>query len=331
MLFHSHMKLPCYRPFIWILVSFVCVVTYLGALKLRVQTASTTCPPNRQPDLATARNLHVSDCFENHRYNIVVDAAHRNYHTLDCTYAAFGVISQRAGYNITSVRLTGSMMPPLNTIIVIAGALAFDSWSHPFSHQAFQDSEIQRLHRWVTQGGSLLLAFDHMPLSSATKSLALAFGVSFSDDFTFQNVSGDLRGTFDFVDKPLNGQSSIGTHVITTGQQDYQRISRVTTFTGQAFDAKDGAPLLILGDDIISAFPTKPWIFDDAPLRRASGKLQGVAIEVGKGRVIVLGECAFITAQRVNGQPSMGLNVAPHNVQFLLNTLRWLSHDFEVF
>jgi hypothetical protein len=56
--------------------------------------------------------------------------------------------------------------------------------------------------------------------------------------------------------------------------------------------------------------------------------LQGVALGVGSGRVAMFGEAAMFTAQRSGpeGRP-MGMNHpdAPHNAQFVLNVLRWLS------
>jgi hypothetical protein len=63
--------------------------------------------------------------------------------------------------------------------------------------------------------------------------------------------------------------------------------------------------------------------------RRATGA-QGIAMQFGKGRVVVLGEAALLSAQVVR-QPTgreipMGMNASGNDDrQFALNVLHWLS------
>jgi hypothetical protein len=69
--------------------------------------------------------------------------------------------------------------------------------------------------------------------------------------------------------------------------------------------------------------------------RSAAGRAQGIAFALGKGRVVVLGEAAMLSAQRITGPMArrlgresitMGMN-APGNDdrQFALNIAHWLS------
>ncbi|HKP85248.1 MAG TPA: DUF4350 domain-containing protein, partial [Blastocatellia bacterium] len=63
----------------------------------------------------------------------------------------------------------------------------------------------------------------------------------------------------------------------------------------------------------------------------AAGRAQGIAIEFGKGRVVLLGEAAMLSAQVIKrpDRPDfrMGMNRAGiDNRQFALNLMHWLSH-----
>ena len=67
--------------------------------------------------------------------------------------------------------------------------------------------------------------------------------------------------------------------------------------------------------------------------RSVAGRAQGLAIEFGKGRVVMTAEAAMFSAQVMrlteNGKTSetkMGMNVPGNdNQQFLLNIMRWLT------
>lgn len=57
------------------------------------------------------------------------------------------------------------------------------------------------------------------------------------------------------------------------------------------------------------------------------GWSQGLALEIGKGRVVVLGEAAMLTARlhRFDGRP-IGMNTAGYdNRQLALNIMHWLT------
>jgi hypothetical protein len=58
----------------------------------------------------------------------------------------------------------------------------------------------------------------------------------------------------------------------------------------------------------------------------ARGRAQGIALESGQGRVVVLGEAGMLSAQRDRrGQP-VGMNFPGYdNRQLALNILHWLS------
>jgi hypothetical protein len=59
----------------------------------------------------------------------------------------------------------------------------------------------------------------------------------------------------------------------------------------------------------------------------AAGRAQGIAFKFGKGRVVVLGEAAMLSAQVTGAENSkMGMNVpGTDNKQFAINIMHWLS------
>jgi hypothetical protein len=63
----------------------------------------------------------------------------------------------------------------------------------------------------------------------------------------------------------------------------------------------------------------------------ASGRAQAVALKFGKGRVVVQGEAAMLTAQISGPQHRrMGMNVPGNdNKQYLLNVIHWLSGNLK--
>ena len=58
----------------------------------------------------------------------------------------------------------------------------------------------------------------------------------------------------------------------------------------------------------------------------AKGRAQGVALEVGQGRVVVLGEAGMLSAQRDRRGSPVGMNFPGYdNRKFALNIMHWLS------
>jgi hypothetical protein len=109
-------------------------------------------------------------------------------------------------------------------------------------------------------------------------------------------------------------------HPITRGRNESERISRVRTFTGQSLKGPPGSlPIMKLADTAVDHI-------DDKEVS-AAGRAQGIAFAYGKGRVVVLGEAAMLSAQVAgDGTFKMGMNAGDiDNKQLALNILHWLS------
>ena len=259
---------------------------------------------------------------------VLLDEAHHNFHTVAGRYRPFVTLLERDGYVVRPGRAPFTRASLADArVLVIANAIhesnAQGRWSLP-NPSAFTDAEIAAVRDWVRDGGSLLLIADHMPFAGAAERLALAFGAVFGNGFAADSAldTGAMRFR--------RGDGSLGRHAITDGRAPGERVDSVTTFTGQAFRlTRGGTPLITLGAGTTLLLPVTAWVFSDStPRVRADGLLQGAALEVGNGRVVLLGEAAMLSAQLAGPQRRpMGMNdpAAAQNAQFALNVMHWLT------
>ena len=94
----------------------------------------------------------------------------------------------------------------------------------------------------------------------------------------------------------------------------------VLTFTGQSLKGPPGSVALLR----LSATAVDRKDGVESP---AADRSQGVAFALGKGRVVVMGEAAELSAQVYGFPPRpMGMNVPGcDNRQLVLNIMHWLS------
>ena len=256
---------------------------------------------------------------------VLIDGAHHNFHTVDGRYLAFAMLLRADGYRVAGVdtpftpeALAGARL------LVISNALHAsntEDWYLP-TPSAFTAEEVSVVHAWVRNGGSLFLIADHMPFPGAAETLAGAFGIAFQNGFALVPETGD--GTIRFV----SGEGTLGAHAILSGRNPGEQVPFVVSFTGQAFRARrDVTPLLVIPEGMTLLLPEVAWEFSErTPRLPAGGLFQGVVFTEGKGRVAVFGEAAMFTAQR-SGNNRFGMSdpQAPHNRQFALNLVHWLT------
>jgi hypothetical protein len=185
----------------------------------------------------------------------------------------------------------------------------------------------------VSNGGSLLLIADHYPFGSAVEILGNKFGIDFQKGMVEDSV---------YYDKPSNDYSRLEfskqngllpDHEISRG------INKVITFSGQslkcsnpyfsflnlsssAFDLNADVKIIRDGNDsrveINYIHPTS-----------ASGRSQGIAMTFGKGKIVVLGEAAMLTAQKSRDDLNIGMNYNTDNKILALNIMHWLTENLE--
>jgi hypothetical protein len=258
---------------------------------------------------------------------VLIDEAHHNFHTASGRYQPFAELLRRDGYRVEASKapFTKESLKRAR-VLVISNALhernAGNDWSLP-NPSAFTDEEIAAVRAWVRGGGSLLLIADHMPMGGAAQKLGEAFGVRWNNGFALvPSVQAPLAFT--------RADGTLREHPITRGRDKGERVERVATFTGSAFEVGPGAePLLVFGKGVVSLMPQVAWQFtEQTPRVPVEGWCQGATLRFGKGRVALFGEAAMFTAQLAGpNRAPVGMNApqAPQNAQFLLNVVRWLT------
>ncbi len=262
---------------------------------------------------------------------VLFDEGHNNPHRIDDRYAPFAKLLRNDGYELRAHRgaFTRESLQDANVLVIVNASGGTNPQLFGFNlpalrkgerdAPAFTAEEIQVIAEWVQGGGSLWLVADHYPFGSAAASLASAFGVTMHGGYVevadqFPN-QGD-PSTLEFV----RSTATLLVHPITEGRSLAERLIRVVTFTGQSLDGPDSASAFMRLPLKAKEFVPPPPNFQETQ----AGDAQGLAMDFGGGRVVVLGEAAALTAQ-VDGTQRFGMNVAPENKQFVLNVMHWLT------
>jgi hypothetical protein len=258
---------------------------------------------------------------------VLFDEAHNNFHTAGGRYKAFADLVTNDGYQVTpnSQKFSRDTLAGYD-ILVIANPLGapVESGFAAANKPAFTEAECEAVRDWVSGGSSLLLIADHYPVGAAAGNLAKVFGVDMSNAYTDDPANYDPQLgqiLFSRTNKLLLD------HPITRGRNQKERVNRIVTFTGQSLAGPKGSvAFLKLADTAIDAIPP-----DRKTKVSAAGRAQGIALQLGKGRVVVLGEAAMLTAQLAGPEkaPFGGLNISSiDNRQLALNIMHWLSKLF---
>src|SRR5829696_1001328 len=115
--------------------------------------------PQQQPDPDFDAKVAKPAYVDKHP-SIVIDEAHRNFHTRDGRYKPLADLLTNDGYKLTSgaAPFTDKVLAG-HDILIIANAV---SAPEP-TDSAFTNDEIEALRKWIEAGGSLLLIADHAP------------------------------------------------------------------------------------------------------------------------------------------------------------------------
>jgi hypothetical protein len=207
-------------------------------------------------------------------------------------------------------------------VLIIANALGAEEMDDEGADRsAFTDEESDAVRDWVRGDGSLLLIADHAPFGGAAENLAKRFGVEMSKGFTY-DVENSVNGNPSLIVYSRENKLLLE-HPITGGRDGTERVNRVMTFTGQSLKGPAESSVLLKLSDTAKDMPDP----DSKAVTSAAGRAQGIAFKFGKGRVVVLGEAAMLSAQVTGAENSkMGMNVpGTDNKQFALNIMHWLS------
>ncbi|MEW6737767.1 MAG: DUF4350 domain-containing protein [Acidobacteriota bacterium] len=267
----------------------------------------------------------ANPAYQDNHPTVCIDAAHNNFHTAEGLYQPFATLISNDGYRVVSNQQAFNREALARCdLLVIANALG--AW-YPFipgaDRPAFSEAECDAVRDWAMSGGALLLVADHAPAGAAAERLASRFGIEMSKGYLFDTTHAerapDAQDSW-VVYSRENGL--LAEHEITKGRNDNEKINRVTSFTGQSLKCKENCAAILKLTE--SAGDYDPQTGKEIP---ATNRAQAVALYYGKGRVVVLGEAAMITAQVTgDGHIKFGMQRSGNdNKQFALNIMHWLS------
>jgi hypothetical protein len=248
---------------------------------------------------------------------VVFDVAHNNFHTPSGRYRPLADLLRHDGYRVAELRsiFSAASLAPVD-ILVIANALG------PEGHEgraAFTDDEQRAVASWVEKGGALLLIADHVPFGGAARQLAARFGITMY--LAFARDDRNHEGWDNEVLVFSRANRLLADHPITAGRNAAERVEKVVAFTGQSLSVPPGAIPLLRMDDAAYDWESR------AIRHSAAGHAQGIAMQFGQGRAVVVGEAALFSAQVDPLGLKMGMNKSGNDDrQFALNVLHWLSN-----
>jgi hypothetical protein len=269
---------------------------------------------------------------------VAIDEAHRNTHTFGtASFRGLVELLQGDGYRVQPLAqaLTPSSLTGID-VLVICGP---GGWLTP--NESLNSAEVADLMQWIRNGGSVLLILDHMPAPKNAERLTAALGVSrWHDGYAVVIQDSALLANIVFWRSdsfpagapavgptgPSGGRGYQGVdavlakHPITDGRTPAERVHRVATFGGSAFQPPSGAEaILTMPKDAVSMTPpptpgSLPVFTASTPRTPVGGLLQGAVIKLGRGRVALFGEAGLFS-----GGP------AADNRTFVLNVMHWLT------
>jgi hypothetical protein len=247
---------------------------------------------------------------------ILVDEAHANRHGIGTaeipgTLRWIVAPAEASGIDVRANRsVISSQSLSGVSLLVIAGVPATSTGG------TVTADEVKSIATWIREGGSLLLLTDHAPYAQALEGLAQELGVRFSLETVSDPAFADPRApeSARLVFNSANGL--LAATELTDG------VRQVVTYGGQAVSrAATGT---------ISVLSLAPTVMTETgrkltPVVGGGRLAQMIAFTFGKGRVVVSGETAVLTAQRKeDGSP---IGVGDHwtdNAKLAANVVRWL-------
>ena len=261
---------------------------------------------------------------------ILIDAGHHNFVVeLGLNKPLFDVASSD-GYQIMidSMQFTKEYLSNYNIVIIWpAMPFKFGSKSQVTDEITFTTDELNALHDWVSNGGSLLMFSEHAPIDKSVTPLFNKFGIQLSTGIVVDSLNSDTpiempSWKYSFL-KFTSKNGLLNTeHPITKGEKKNERISNILTNGGSGL-AGDGYTNIL---KLSSSAMIKKW---NGTMPSGTPNSQCLAGNVGKGKLVALGDCNGFTAMSLKSggyKLSAGMQVSGYDwKQFVLNTLHWLS------
>ena len=261
---------------------------------------------------------------------ILIDAGHHNFVVeLGLNKPLFDVASSD-GYQIKidSMQFTKEYLSNYNIVVIWpAMPFKFGSKNQVTDEITFTIDELDALHDWVSNGGSLLMFSEHAPIDKSVTPLFNKFGIQLSTGIVVDSLNSDTpiempSWKYSFL-KFTSKNGLLNTeHPVTKGEKKNERISNILTIGGGGLTGDGYTNILKLSNSAM----IKKW---NGTMPTGTPNSQCLAGNVGKGKLVALGDCNGFGAMFIKSgeyKLSTGMQVSGYDwKQFVLNTLHWLS------
>jgi hypothetical protein len=282
----------------------------------------------------TAHSQHIADphfnakvekpAFTKNFPRVLFDEAHFNSDTTNGRYKPFADLLFNDGYHLVVNRqpFTKETLKTFKILVIVNPLGAEEMEDEGAEGPAFTNEECDAVSDWVRSGGALLFVADQAPFGSAATVLAKRLEVDMSKGYTTDPANADKELNDPSVIVYSRENQLLAEHAITNGRSDAERVNRIIIFNGQSLKGPTASEVFLkLADTAVDnvASPGKS--------SSSAGRAQGIAYRLGKGRVVVLGDAAMLSAQITgsDNQP-FGMNIPDiDNRQLALNIMHWLS------
>lgn len=255
---------------------------------------------------------------------VLFDEGHNNAETVNGRYKPFADLLFSDGYHIVSNRkpFTRESLNTFKVLVIVNPLGAEDIDDEGADAPAFTPAECDAVANWVNGGGSVLLIVDPGHFATAAEVLASKLEVELSKGHTTDPANSDKASSDPSALIYSRENKLLLAHPITNGRSEAERLSVVMTFMGQSLKSRTGTEAFLkLADTAVDQ------VGSPAKSSSAAGRAQGIAYRLGKGRVVVLGDAAMLSAQITGSDKRpFGMNTPDvDNRQLALNIMHWLS------
>jgi len=251
---------------------------------------------------------------------VLFDEAHNNTESSHSRYKPFADLLFNDGYHLVVNRqpFTRGSLESFKILVIVNPLGSEDVDDEHADGPAFTAAECDALADWLREGGALMLVVDQAPFASAAEILATRLGVEMSKTETLDPANSQKDKATSVILYSRENRM-LNEHSITNGRSPAERVNRVMVFGGQSLKGPAGTDILLNLPDSAEE--------KTSAVKGNAGRAQGIAFRPGKGRVVMFGDAAMLSAQ-VSGadNKAFGMNVAEtDNRQLVLNVMHWLS------
>jgi hypothetical protein len=260
---------------------------------------------------------------------ILLDGAHHNFFIQWDFINPFSDLAKADGYEtiVDSLKFTPDYLEHFDIVMIIS-ALPFDftTKNEVTNESTFTKEEINNLYDWVNKGGSLLVFSEHAPFDQAINPLLKKFGISSSIGTTIDSLNYNKKlGNTGWIEFTQENGGLNQEHPIINGNNKNEKVTTLLTSLGSALTGESYTNLLELSKLSENIKHSRV-----GPIGR--GNSQGLAGNVGEGKVVAMGDSNGFTAMIFKNddgtKDKVGMNHEEYDwKQFVLNTLYWLSTE----